>query len=166
MIENKITKEEFLANRKAAAQVIDVETCKIDWWWANILDPYGVYPDCDRHVDRVTFVRSPETEGWVSEDDLPEDKARALYARIERAKRTPTTAEGVRDVLLEEYARAVASLDEVIEGIVVDGQLQKVPLEMLRDGVRLAFAELCKEGTPQHLRLERQFDAKVSDGRS
>ena len=61
MIENKITKEEFLANRKAAAQVIDVETCKIDWWWANILDPYGVYPDCDRHVAHLSRNTGPSS---------------------------------------------------------------------------------------------------------
>ena len=46
---NQMTKEEFLASRKAAGRVIDVETCEI--WSApcQILDPYGVYPPADEY---------------------------------------------------------------------------------------------------------------------
>ena len=87
MSEDRMTKEEFLANRKAAGRVIDVETCEIAQWCVEILDPYGVEPDLpdEMHcVGRTTFVRSAESDGWVSVYDLPENKARALYGRIER----------------------------------------------------------------------------------
>ena len=66
MNEDRMTKEEFLANRKAAGRVIDVETCEM------------------RQIGRLTFVQSAESDGPVCQYDLPEDKRRALCARIER----------------------------------------------------------------------------------
>ena len=87
MNEDRKMKEEFLANRKAAGRVIDVETCEIAQWWVQIMDPYGVEPDLPDEmqcVGRTTFVRSAESDGWVSVYDLPENEARALYGRIER----------------------------------------------------------------------------------
>ena len=119
MHEDRMTKEEFLANRKAAGLAIDVETCDIAEWYARIVDPYGVDPDSDPCVGKTLFVASLLSDGWVYAGDLPEDQRRALHARIDRAARTPTTAEGVRDVLLEEYAHAVAKLDDVIYELVV-----------------------------------------------
>lgn len=99
----------------------------------------------------------------MCEDDLPEDKYRALCARIDRANQTPTTEGGVRDVLLEEYARAVAALDEVIDDL-VDRRFPNVPLDTVQGGVRLALAKLGKQGTPQHERLERRFRAEREAG--
>ena len=87
MSEDRMTKEEFLASREAAGRLIDVETCEIQWWYAQTLDPYGVERDLPaelRLVGRSYFVRSAESDGWVSLYDLPKDKARALHARIER----------------------------------------------------------------------------------
>ena len=63
-----MTKEEFLANRKAAGQVIDVETCKIAWWYAQIVDPYGIesdLPDEAYCIGSTCFVISPDSDGWV-----------------------------------------------------------------------------------------------------
>ena len=36
--------EEWLAVRKEAACEIDPETAEVEWWYAQTLDPYGVYP--------------------------------------------------------------------------------------------------------------------------
>jgi hypothetical protein len=168
MNEDSMTKEEFLASRKAAGRVIDVETCKIAWWYAQIVDPYEIesdLPDEAYCVGSICFVVSPESDGPVCVCDLPEDKVRALYARIDRANQTPTTAEGVRDVLLEEYARAVAKLDEVIDDL-VDDRFSGVPSDLVRSGVRLALAELGKEGTPQQVRLERKFRRLEQESRA
>jgi hypothetical protein len=38
-------------------------------------------------VGTCRFVRSPGSDGFVNEGDLPIDKARAMYARIEREYR-------------------------------------------------------------------------------
>ena len=87
MNEDRMTKEEFLANRKAAGRVIDVETCDIVEWWVPTMDPYGIKPDLPdemHQIGRLTFVQSAESDGPVCQYDLPEDKRRALCARIER----------------------------------------------------------------------------------
>jgi hypothetical protein len=86
MTEDRITTEAFLASRKAAGQVIDIEICEIGLWSAYTLDPYGVehLPDEARTIGPYYFVRSAERDGWVCQYDLPEDKVRALYDRIER----------------------------------------------------------------------------------
>lgn len=84
MSEAKMTKEEFLANRKAAGHMIDVKTCAIAEWYADLADPYGVHRPPADCIGRLTFVASAESNGWVGLGDLPEDKRRALYARIER----------------------------------------------------------------------------------
>jgi hypothetical protein len=92
MSEDGMTKVEFLANRKAAGQVIDVETCEVAIWSAQTLDPYGVEPDLlpeERQIGSCCFVRSAESDGWVCQYDLPQDKVRALYARIERGDVEP-----------------------------------------------------------------------------
>ena len=116
-----LRREKFLASRKAAGRVIDIETCKIWVEHRDLADPYGVNPDSDFCcIGRVIFVRSAESDGPVCDEDLPEEKYFALCARIDRARQTPTTADSVRDVVLEEYARAVAALDEVIEDVVDD----------------------------------------------
>jgi hypothetical protein len=153
------SREEFLASRKAAGRAIDIETCTIWSEHCNLLDPYGVDLDSDCCIESVIFVRSAESDGPIYEEDLPEDKYHALCARIDRTKQTPTTAEGVRDVLLERYACAVAALDEVIEDV-IDDRLGAVPLDIVRSGVLMALAKLGKQGTSQQERLERKFRAK------
>ena len=60
MNEDRKMKEEFLANRKAAGRVIDVETCEIAQWWVQILDPYGVEPDLPDEMQCVG--RTPSSD--------------------------------------------------------------------------------------------------------
>jgi hypothetical protein len=160
MSEDRKTKEAFLASRKAAGQVIDIETCRIAKLACNVADPYGLERDVESCIGNLLFVVSAETGGWVLAEDLSEEKYDALYARIDRARQTPTTAEGVRDILLEEYARAVAALDEVVEDVVYS-RLSKVPVDIVRSGVRFALAKLGKLGTSQEERLERRFRAEL-----
>lgn len=80
------------ASRKEAGRVIDIETCEIDRWHANANgDPYGIgemlgeEDHLDKgYTDRFTFVRSPDSNGWVGEWDLSHEKGVALYDRIQR----------------------------------------------------------------------------------
>jgi hypothetical protein len=78
--------EQWLAGRKEAGRAIDVATCEIMCDWGQIADPYGVgdrSPEADC-IGQNIFVRSPDSGGWVSLDDLPEERARALHQRIEK----------------------------------------------------------------------------------
>ncbi len=54
MNEKKMTKEEFLANRKAAGRVIDPETCAIHECYVDLADPYGVNRPPLECIGRVT----------------------------------------------------------------------------------------------------------------
>jgi hypothetical protein len=76
--------KEWLAIRKEAGLKIDPETAEVDWWYAQTLDPYGVYPelpeDC-RQVGREYFARSPESDIWVEFGDLPEATRTALWQK-------------------------------------------------------------------------------------
>jgi uncharacterized protein YfcZ (UPF0381/DUF406 family) len=83
MSNNRMTKEDFLANRKAAGRMIDVETCKIMKKYTDLSDPYRLNPPPLRFHNDMFWVASDES-GEVYVDDLPEDKRRALFARIER----------------------------------------------------------------------------------
>ena len=49
MIDDRMTKEEFLANRKAAGRDIDIENCAIWQTYCQILDPYGIDPPPDEY---------------------------------------------------------------------------------------------------------------------
>jgi hypothetical protein len=89
MSEDRMTKEEILASCNAAGQVIDIDTCEICWGTCNVADPYGVEPDGYVLVGMVPFVRSAKSDGWVCLYWLPEDKALALHARIDRGDGEP-----------------------------------------------------------------------------
>jgi hypothetical protein len=90
MTEDRTTKQEFLASRKAAGQAMDVDTCDVIECYVDLADPYGVNrappAEC---IGKVRFVASAESDGWVLVGDLPEDKRRALNARIERGDVKP-----------------------------------------------------------------------------
>lgn len=89
MLEDTMIKEERIAYCVAAGQAVDIETCEICWHTCNVADPYGVEPEGDVLIGRVPCVRSSENDGWVCLYWLPEDKARALHARIERGDGEP-----------------------------------------------------------------------------
>lgn len=108
------------------------------------------------------------SDGWIVEDDLPDDKRRALRARIDRRAQTPTTPQGVSDVLIEEYNCAVAALDDVIYKLASvrddNARFAKVPTDVIRSGVSLTMAKLGKKGTPLDEALERLFRAGEACG--
>jgi len=74
----------WLATRQAAGAAIDIQTCELGCWYASDDgDPYGLTDDDACQVGKHRFVRSPVSNGWVHEGDLPLEKARAMYDRIE-----------------------------------------------------------------------------------
>jgi hypothetical protein len=77
--------EEWLAIRKEAGLKIDPETAVVMWTYAQVLDPYGVYPppsdECDA-VGRAYFARSPKSDIWVCFYDLPIAVSNRLWERI------------------------------------------------------------------------------------
>jgi hypothetical protein len=89
----------YVANRKEAGRVIDIETCEITIFYCNYFNPYGTFPfdddyppddpleQCKYDSSECLFVRSAESGGWIEEPDLPDEKARALRDRIEREDR-------------------------------------------------------------------------------
>lgn len=74
----------WLATRTATGLNIDVQTCEIGCWYAGDLDLYGILGLESQMVDKYNFVRSPQSDGWVCECDLPMAKQHALYDRIQR----------------------------------------------------------------------------------
>ena len=73
----------FLAARKEAGLRIDLNSVEVTWWFAQVLDPYGVIPDLAPEeccVGRSSFARSPASDGWVSFSDLPKANSRRIVA--------------------------------------------------------------------------------------
>ena len=76
--------DQWLAIRKEEALKIDPSTAEVDWSYALILDPYGVYPATSRGipcVGRAYFARRPGSDVWVEFGDLPEETRDALWER-------------------------------------------------------------------------------------
>jgi hypothetical protein len=107
---------EWLASREEARRVIDIETCETGCWYVNEMDEYGIREQLGElpeeligaSINRWNFVRSAESNGWVSIADLPKEKVRAFRERGKReycGRETGTTSpmEGVKT--LEECTR-------------------------------------------------------------
>jgi hypothetical protein len=99
-----LTEQEFkawVASRKDAAKTIDIAACELGMWYVFDADPYGdpdgVRDRCGellegtqqdemkevmKQVRTNHFVRGPQSDGWVSEDDLSEQQVKAMYDRI------------------------------------------------------------------------------------
>jgi hypothetical protein len=78
----EMTTEEWLAIRKEAGLKIDPETAELCWCYAQVLDPYGVFPELAKEYDcvgREYFARSPGSDIWVQFGDLPEATRKALW---------------------------------------------------------------------------------------
>jgi hypothetical protein len=78
---DELERERWLAIRRETGLKIDPQTAEVDWTWAAIIDPYGVYPELAEKegcVGRVYFARSPGSDIWVHFDDLPEETREAL----------------------------------------------------------------------------------------
>jgi hypothetical protein len=96
--------EQWLASRKEAGLKIDPETAEVCWEYAQVVDPYGVYPDLpaeDQQVGRAYFARSPESDIWVEFGDLPDETRNALWERHKSQFAFPA---GLED-LLQQMAR-------------------------------------------------------------
>ncbi len=82
---DELTIEQWLQVRKEEGRKIDPDTAEVWWNWAEILDPYGVYPhppgEC-QCVGRAYFARSPGSDIWVSFYDLPDETERQLWERL------------------------------------------------------------------------------------
>jgi hypothetical protein len=75
---------EWIATRKEAGLAIDIRTCELGKWYADDADPYNVRRDPPVQIGTNRWVRSPESNGWINEEDLPAEKVKAMYDRIER----------------------------------------------------------------------------------
>ena len=76
----------WLKEREEAGQRIDPNSADVEvtFWWAQVLDPYGVLdltPE-ENCVGRSYFARSPDSGGWVSFYDLPDQTRDELWRRI------------------------------------------------------------------------------------
>lgn len=83
---DRMTTEEFLANRIEAGRRIDPNSADVEFTfqWAEVLDPYGVLDLTSEEncVGRSYFARSPDSDGWVSFYDLPAKTTAELWRRI------------------------------------------------------------------------------------
>jgi hypothetical protein len=79
----------WLAVRKEAAKQIDPDTAEVFWKYCTIGDPYGIRPPLEgRDSARHYFARAPDSDVWVSFDDLPDEVCQALHSRP-RDRRVP-----------------------------------------------------------------------------
>jgi hypothetical protein len=69
-----ISTELFYALLQAAGREIDPETAEVEWRYGLTLDPYGVHdlPEEYQQVGREYFACAPDTDLWISFQDLPE----------------------------------------------------------------------------------------------
>lgn len=82
--DDKVTVEQWLADRKEAGLKIDPATAEVDWRYALTLDPYGVHPDLPeelQQVGREYFACSPGSDIWVDFGDLPDATREALWEK-------------------------------------------------------------------------------------
>jgi hypothetical protein len=76
---------QWLAIHKEAARHIDPANAEVVWEKGPVCDPYGIYdlcPEAAAQVGTIYFARSPDSDLWVSFDDLPEATRDALWARL------------------------------------------------------------------------------------
>jgi hypothetical protein len=100
---NKMTVEQWLAIRREAALQIDPETAEVMWQYANIADPYGIYPDRPEEcIGRVYFARPSGSDVWVDFEDLPDATVKALWEKQElrRAFPEPTVYRRAKELLI------------------------------------------------------------------
>jgi hypothetical protein len=97
-----MTVEQWLAIRREAALQIDPETAEVMWKYANVADPYGVYPDGEECIGRVYFARPAGSDVWVCFYDLPDATVKALREKQEfrRAFPEPTVYRGTEELLI------------------------------------------------------------------
>lgn len=80
-------RENFREIRRQAGMMIDPNTANVDWWYIQVMDPYGIDPELPEElqcVGRGYFARYPESDIWVHFDDLPDAARDALWEKHER----------------------------------------------------------------------------------
>jgi hypothetical protein len=81
--------ERWVSTRKEAGRQIDIQTCDIVARWTYEADPYGLLmakgelSEPMQQMGRTRFVMSPDSDGWINEEDLPVEKVKELYARLQ-----------------------------------------------------------------------------------
>ena len=78
--------EDWLGIRKNEGLKIAAQTAEVDWSYAQVLDPYGVYPDLPEECDcvgRAYFARRPGSKIGVEFGDLPEKTCKELVGQLE-----------------------------------------------------------------------------------
>jgi hypothetical protein len=77
----------YIAARKEAGRLINIESAELKGWWCFEGDPYGLHSWSSGEVSPHYFVRDAESRGWVWQNGLPEDKRAAVQARIDEHNR-------------------------------------------------------------------------------
>jgi hypothetical protein len=88
---SEMTVEEWLAIRREAALQIDPETAQVMWTYADVSNPYGIYPRCPEMecIGRVWFARPSGSDVWVCFYDLPDATVKALMEKQEQRRTSP-----------------------------------------------------------------------------
>jgi hypothetical protein len=76
--------KEWYAIRKEEGLRIDPSTAEVNWWYAQVVDPYDVCPELHEEwgcVGREYFARRPGSDIWVVFGDLQEQTRDALWER-------------------------------------------------------------------------------------
>jgi hypothetical protein len=77
--------EVFLARKRLEGAKIDPKTAVVARRYTYVLDPYGVYElsDEEKCIGSTHFFCRPDSDTWVSEDDLPNEILDAIRVRKE-----------------------------------------------------------------------------------
>lgn len=174
-----MTDDEFrhwVSTRKEAGRAIDIETCELGQWGALDADPYGVRPDLPeemKQVGRNRFVRSPESRGWVCEDDLPLASLKALYARMDREWEARAWFRAGADAAREGGERDRAPMALRVEGKETDlarwldgydqtrakmDEEERAPVDWFELGAKKARRGLTRRTVPLELREAGRVD--------
>jgi hypothetical protein len=73
----------WVAGRSEAGQAIDINSCELGRWPADIADPYGVGDGKSekKEIRTERFVRSATSNGWIHMDDLPIQKKIDMFEK-------------------------------------------------------------------------------------
>jgi hypothetical protein len=78
--------EAFLADRKAAAKLIDPQNCEVIYFFRKVGDPYCLFdvPDEWSCIGREYFARNLPDGSWACLNDLPSETGAILWKRMGR----------------------------------------------------------------------------------
>ena len=74
-------------SEKEEALAIDPDTAEVCWDYGEYSDPYKIYPVVPEFpvdpLEKMYFVRRPDGDIWVWDNDLPDAVFAALWERLE-----------------------------------------------------------------------------------